>query len=178
MTHTELNKVFSKIEKQRADLFQRMKGYDEKILNQCPDENVWSVMEVVEHLIIAEDSGNQYLKKKTQDKGAAQKVGLKESFRSLILNAYLRSNKKFKAPATTLPSHTYRSLAGAETAWRKVRADFSEILQGLPEGHLDKNWFKHPVAGKLSLKQMMTFIEAHVAHHEKQIERTLKAMVK
>lgn len=39
MTHADLNKTFAKLEKQRAELFERLKDYDEKILNQRPAEN-------------------------------------------------------------------------------------------------------------------------------------------
>ena len=176
MTHAELNKAFDKIEKQRKDLFVKLKSYNDKILNQKPAENVWSVIEVVDHLKTAEDFSYQYLLKKTQDNASAQKVGLKETLRSVLLNAYLRSNKKFKAPAVTIPSDSYATLSQADESWSKVRKDISGIWTGLPEDMLDRNWFKHPAAGKLSLMQMITFMQAHVGHHEKQIERTLKAV--
>lgn len=178
MTHADLNKTFAKLEKQRAELFERLKDYDEKILNQRPAENAWSVMEVIDHLTIAERSSYQYLQKKIQDKNAAQKTGLKELFRSVLLNAYLASNKKFKAPSLTLPAATYLTRAEAEKAWSEARKDIECVWTGLPVELLDRNWFKHPRAGKLNLKQMLTFMMAHVAHHEKQIERTLKTVTK
>jgi uncharacterized damage-inducible protein DinB len=178
MTHADLNKTFAKLEKQKAEIFGRLKGYDEKTLNQRPDPNAWSVMEVIDHLTIVERSSYQYLLKKMQDKDAAQKTGFKEMFRSILLNGYLASNKKFKAPSVTLPAASYLMPAEAEKAWTEARKDISSVWAGLPEELLDRNWFKHPAAGKLNLKQMLSFMKAHVAHHEKQIDRTLKAVAK
>ena len=178
MTHADLNKTFAKLEKQKAEIFDRLKGYDEKALNQRPDENAWSVMEVIDHLTIAERASYQYLMKKIKDKDGAEKTGFKEMFRSILLNGYLASNKKFKAPSVTLPAASYLTPADAEKAWSEARRDISSVWAGLPEELLDRNWFKHPVAGKLNLKQMLSFMQAHVAHHEKQIERILKAVTK
>ena len=174
MKHTTLDTEFAKLEKQRKDLLQKLKAYDDKLLNQKPSESQWSVMEVVNHLIVAEGFSYQYLDKKTQDLASASKVGLKESFRSFLLDTYLGSSKKFKAPTVALPPGTYTSLADATTSWDKVRKDLQGTWTKLPEDLLDRNWFKHPVAGKLSFAQMMSFMKAHVKRHEKQISRTIK----
>lgn len=174
MKHTKLNTEFDKLEKQRKNLFEKLKKYDNKVLNQKPSESQWSVMEVINHLIVAEDFSSKYLQKKTQDTASAAKVGLKETFRSFLLNTYLGSSKKFKSPTVALPPGTYTTLSDAHSSWDRVRGDIQSIWTKLPEDLLDRNWFKHPVAGKLSLGQMLSFMEAHVHRHEKQIWRTLK----
>jgi uncharacterized damage-inducible protein DinB len=173
MTHTALNKMFSKIEKQRNNIFVKLEKYSDKTLNQKPSVGAWSVIEVIDHLTIAEKYSYQYLTKKLQDKTASNKVGLKEAFRSILLNAYLASPKKFAAPSISLPSDNYITLNNAKEEWLKVRTDTAALLDTVPEDMLDRNWFKHPVAGKLSLMHMLTFMKAHVSHHERQIERTL-----
>jgi hypothetical protein len=116
--------------------------------------------------------------KKTQDITSAQKAGFKEGFRSAVLNTYIALPLRFKAPVATMPSGTYTTLAEASTAWNEVRKNIREVWMRLPEDVLDRNWFKHLAAGKLSLMQMLTFMEAHVHRHEKQIWRTLKEVSK
>jgi uncharacterized damage-inducible protein DinB len=178
MTHSAIHHTFSKIEMQRKNLLAALRSYDTALLNQRPAENQWSMLEVINHLIMAEEAIYLYLLKKTQDKAHLQSVGLKEALRSLILNAYLWSPKKFIAPPQTPPVGDYTTLSEVEEAWTKVRANLAGIWTALPEDMLDKNWFKHPAAGKLSLMQMLTFMKAHVRHHEAQIDRTLKAVSK
>jgi len=174
MTHAALNKAFERIEQQRNNLFDRLKIYDDKVLNQKPDEASWSVIEVLRHLTAAEDFSAQYLDKKTKDVNAGRKTGLKEAFRSFLLNAYLGSPKKFKAPDIAVPLAGYATLADTRASWDIVRGRLQDIWKGLPAELLDRNWFKHPVAGKLNLMQMLTFMEAHASRHEKQIWRALK----
>lgn len=173
MKHTRLDTEFGKLEKQRKELLEKLKAYDDKILNQKPSESQWSVMEVVNHLIVAEGFSYQYLEKKTQDHASAAKVGLKEAFRSFLLNTYLGSSKKFKAPTIAIPPGAYTTLADGHASWDDVRKNIHSVWTQLPEDMLDRNWFKHPAAGKLSLKQMISFMHAHVQRHEKQIWRTI-----
>jgi len=174
MTQASLNSNFEKVEKQRRDILAQLKAYDDKVLNQRPSENSWSVIEVIDHLVAAEKSTLQYLEKKTQDLASAQKVGLKEKFRSLVLNAYLGSSKKFKSPEVALPGGQPMSLSQVRDSWDQVRSQIQAVWTRLPEHELDKNWFKHPAAGKLSFAQMLTFMQAHVGRHHKQISRTLR----
>jgi uncharacterized damage-inducible protein DinB len=176
MTHAKLNQSFLKLEKQRNDLFKQLQVYDGKVLNQRPIENAWSAMEVLKHLQAAEDFSCQYLEKKTKDPESAIKTGLKEKFRSIVLNAYLGSSKKFKSPEVALPSEEYTPLSKIRADWDAVRKNLQDIWSRLPEDMLDRNWFKHPVAGKLNLMQMISFMEAHFSRHEKQIGRILKQL--
>lgn len=174
MKHTTLDKEFEKLEKQRTDLLDKLKSYDDKVLNQKPSESQWSVMDVINHLIAAEGSSYQYLYKKTQDRASATRVGMKESLRSFLLNTYLGSSKKFKAPTIAIPPGAYTTLAEGRSSWALTRKNIQGVWTGLPEELLDRNWFKHPAAGKLSFAQMISFMHAHVHRHEKQIWRTLK----
>jgi hypothetical protein len=178
MTHAALNDAFSKLEKQRSELFEKLKAYDDKVLNQRPGENAWSVMEVLGHLAAVEEGSYKYLMKKTQDINAAQKVGIKETLKSFMLNTYLRVPIKYKAPAVVMPPGIYISLSDARASWDRIRNSIPEVWMKLPEDRLDRNWSKHVAAGKLSLMQMLTFIGTHFSRHEKQIWKTLKAVSK
>ncbi|MGF1670459.1 MAG: hypothetical protein ACFCU6_08425 [Balneolaceae bacterium] len=37
-----------------------------------------------------------------------------------------------------------------------------------------KTVYKHPRAGFLNIKQALEFMESHIAHHQKQIDRIMK----
>jgi hypothetical protein len=176
MDQATLDLAFDKIENQRTSLLERLKSSDDRVLNQKPSESQWSVIEVINHLVMAERFSYQYLQKKTQDKSSAHKVGIRETFRSFLLNRYLYSSKKFRSPEVALPSADYMTMDDASESWHVIRKNIRTIWVEMPSDLLDRNWFKHPVAGRLSLRQMISFMEAHVSRHEKQIWRTLKVV--
>jgi uncharacterized damage-inducible protein DinB len=176
MTHAQLNASFNKMEAERNKLLDNLQTYDDAILNKKPMPEAWSVIEILHHLIAAEEASVNYLKKKTQDLNGATKVGLKEKFRSLLLNWYLSSPIKFKAPAVAAPTVTYATLKDTRNKWDTVRADLQETWIRLPEEKLNLNWYKHTAAGKLGLNQMLQFISTHVNRHTQQVGRTLKTV--
>ena len=176
MKHSTLNQAFEKIEKERKNLYERLLTYDVVIIHTRPKPDAWSVIEVIEHLIAAEHSSLQYLLKKTQDLNGAKKTGFKERLRALSLHLFLSAPIKFKAPNMTIPVSNIATLADTQSRWEKIRTELHALWNRLPEEALDRNWFRHPLAGKLSLLQMIAFFGTHFARHEHQIWRTLKAV--
>ena len=174
MTHQTLNLELERIEAERNALFHQLQNHDDKELNKKPSPDAWSVIEVLHHLITAEAGSVQYLRKKTQDLNGAQQSGIKEIFRSLLINTFLALPFKIKAPAVASPNISYATLADTRAKWDQVRLDVRKIINDLPGDALDKNWFKHPLAGKISLHQMINFFGNHLERHQHQIWRTIK----
>ena len=174
MTHGQLEKELSTLEKHRNDLFDKLAAYDTELLNKKPNEKAWSVIQVIEHMLIIERSSIAYIQKKIQEKAATHQTGFKQRWRSILLNRYLRSSKKFPAPVQVVPTIQYASLNEMRELWNAERSDLKALLASIPSDMLSHNWFKHPAVGKLNLMQMLTFVDAHHTHHQSQIERTLK----
>jgi hypothetical protein len=176
MTYDQLDHIWAAMELKRKTLSTKLAAYDNDLLNKKPNAEAWSVIQVMDHLLMAERGTVAYVKKKTQDKTSIQKTGIKEWFISLLLNMNIRSSKKFGAPINIIPTVTYASLNEINELWNAVRQDMKETIHAIPADMLGYNWFKHPAAGKLNLMQMLTFTEAHFDRHEKQIWRTIKAI--
>ncbi|MCW3125284.1 MAG: hypothetical protein JWO03_942 [Bacteroidetes bacterium] len=175
MKHSHLTDELAKMEKKRNDLFEKLSAYDIEVLTKKPVAEAWSVIQVIEHMLTVELAALSYVKKKSQDKAAAQKTGFKEWMRSMLLNRFLKSSKKkFPAPPSVLPIVKYASLNEMREQWNAIRHDIQETILAMPADLLGHNWFKHPSVGKLNLKQMITFMESHYDRHEKQVWRTLK----
>ena len=176
MTHATLNLCFEKIETERKHLYDRLQSYDEVVLHTKPKPEAWSVIEVIEHLIAAEQASLQYLRKKIQNLNSAKKSTLKEQFRAIALRFILAIPIKFKAPNITTPLTNTASLANTQARWDAIRTDLYTLWNSLPEEVLDRSWFKHTLAGKLNLMQMLQFFGYHFERHEHQIWRTLKSV--
>lgn len=176
MTHAKLNSRIDALEQKRLAMFDKLAGYDHVALNRKPSAEAWSAIQTVEHMMVVEMAAISYVKKKSLDKNAVKKTGVKEWFRSLMLDSYLRSPKKFPAPSSVVPVLKQASLPEVQKQWNSARKDMRETIASMPEELLDHGWFKHPAVGMLNFKQMLTFMEAHYDRHENQVWRTLHAV--
>jgi len=58
--------------------------------------------------------------------------------------------------------------------WDRSRKEFRDYLGDFDSDKLQYFIFKHPIAGKLNILQALEFINYHMIHHQKQIERIKK----
>ena len=54
--------------------------------------------------------------------------------------------------------------------WENIRIG---IIENLPDGYEKMLIYRHPLAGRLTLFQMLTFFKTHISRHENQIERLI-----
>ena len=159
-------------------LFRELGQYDDRILNTPPALEAWSALQVCHHLMLAEAGTLRYYRKKLSHNPKLSKTGWNEKLRINALKAYLAMGFKKKAPAyisgDNLP--TTSTLAATAKQWRTQRTELRDYLLSLPPELHDKEIFKHPFAGRLSIAGTVTFLEAHQDRHIGQIQRTLKAV--
>ncbi len=176
MTHAKLNSRIDALERKRIAMFDKLAGYDHAALNKKPSAEAWSAVQTLEHMMTVEMAATTYVKKKSLDKSSATRTGVKQWFRSLMLDNYLRSPKKFPAPSSVAPVLKQAHLEDIRTQWNTVRQDMRDTIAAMPPDLLDHGWFKHPAVGMLNFKQMLSFMEAHYDRHENQVWRTLQAV--
>ena len=161
-------------------LSRELDRYDDRILNTSPGGEAWSALQVCHHLILAEAGTLRYFKKKLSHRPVLKKTGWQEKLRVYALQAYLKAGLKKQAPPYLRGEHLPNTTTLAATAqrWRADREALRNYLLSLPEELHDKEIFKHPFAGRLSLSGTVSFLEAHQARHIGQIERTLNQVTK
>ena len=173
-------KTFERLETlndQLDDLHQFLTKYDEDTLNKRPQSGGWSALDVVQHLRISESLSHKYLQKKLSgDPEKMGKAGLRSSLRSMAITLFMRSPAKRQAPKmvneTSFPERT--DLTEVMQTWKQQRQDLSAFLRKQPEIVFEKEAYRHPFGGRLSLLGMLRFFETHIERHRKQIERTLQ----
>jgi uncharacterized damage-inducible protein DinB len=171
--NAKLLEQFNAIEKSRKDLFDDLKNYDDDVINKKPSPEAWSIAQVLEHLIIAEDGSLKYLQKKTQDTSKVPVAGLGSTWRFMLTNAVFVFNISFKAPAVVVPPNNFTTIKELNNRWTQVRTDTFLLLSKLPDDDYKKEIWKHAVAGKMNVYQMLSFFNIHFNRHRKQVYRTL-----
>lgn len=165
---------FQQLEAQRKDLFQQLISYKETDLNRKRSDGGWSAIQVVHHLIQAELGSLAYLQKKTQDISRSKQAGFLNRVRAFVLNFFLKSSIKFKVPAVLGDVPESASLKETAEKWEGVRASLLQLCLSLPEEAFTRDLFRHPIAGRMNLMQMLDFFDSHFQRHLKQIEGVLK----
>lgn len=157
-------------------LFTDLKSYSDDVLSARPEPEAWSVFQVMQHLMMAESKSIGYVRKKTSYPEGLKKAALLNRLRKVGLKFFLAMPIKFKAPAIVSEEHFREnvSLAGLEKEWREIRGELTHLLENMPPEWLDKEIFRHALAGRMTIDGMLAFFADHFARHRKQIDRTLQ----
>ena len=160
------------------DLLKELDGYTDATLNRVPKEGAWSVFQTMHHLILSERMSLNYVKKKLSFEPKLKKAGVGSKMRSTLVNNYLRSPFKRKAPTFISGENLPKESTFWEVvkAWKTDREELRRYLSELPKEHFSKEIYKHPFAGRLSLDGMLSFFQQHYERHLRQIRRTLREL--
>lgn len=176
MTKAATIHQLDQLDERLAELFSKLEAYDDTQLNHQPSDGGWSVLQVLHHLILAESASLGYIKKKLSFNPALGKAGFRSAWRLFVVDFYFRMPTKFKAPKgvdrEALPDRS--EFIATKVKWEAQRKTLRQTLAHLPEDRFDRALYKHPFAGKMTLRQMLQFFGLHMKRHQKQINRVLR----
>jgi len=172
-----LQNDFKEIEASRELLFNDLKKYTEDQLNFKPTENEWSILQVMNHLMMAEVSSVVYVQKKlTNGLADIPKMDAEGDERFAQLASYMQADNRTSAPPMVTPTFERTTLAATREGWDTIRQDTATQLERFGEADLNKAAYKHLLAGRMSIVQMLGFFRLHFNRHLGQIERIKAAM--
>jgi len=171
--HKSLEKYWIRLQENKEYYDALLKVFNEEQLNFKPDENSWSMLQVMHHLFTSEKLSLEFVKNFDFNRKNV-KLGLKSQLKTILLVNRLNSKKKFKAPKVleqkapelglSSDAHTFHH------QWNDLRADMKKVLNDFPEEKLNYFVFNQPVTGKMKIGQTLQFFNAHMNHHKHQIE--------
>jgi hypothetical protein len=139
------------------------------------DDDQWCINQVLEHLILTETLGYNYINKKRTNIKALPKANIVSSLRRRLLSVILSLPFKYKAPKNVMPKLRSEGLEKLFLDWDYQRNLMKDLIVDLDED-INKELFRHPKAGKMNLIDMLEFYESHIAHHLIQINRIQKSL--
>lgn len=166
---------FERIEKRRVAMLDRARALDEEELNRPPANGGWSVAQVFAHLVTAEKGTLSYIRHKLEKHQSLPRAGAAAAVRSFLLSLGLRSRLRFTAPPVAAVVPERLSFNEIEGEWQAVHGGWALMLEEFPSEALDRAVFRHPFAGRMGLGHALRFVEDHLEHHERQIERILRS---
>jgi len=163
------------LNKNMEDILAYAGSCPEEDFNAAPSQGKWSPSQIINHLILSEKYSLGYCRKKLSFSPILKKAGMVSEFKSWLVQSYLLSPFKYKAPKgiSTEDLPPADTLFSVTQKWKEVRKELESFLREVPEEYLDKEVYKHPFGGRLSLSGMLLFFHAHFKNHEGQIKRAL-----
>jgi DinB superfamily len=154
-------------------LLELLESMDNDLLNTEMQEGKWSPGQTMAHLHLATLGSLERALKKVSAPEKLKKKNISSSIKGFLLLSYLRSNRKFKAPASTaeVPQRVQMSdLTGTNKTIQilltELNGQWRPELKGL-------NIFTHPMAGPIDMNTFYKFLLEHTLHHRRQIEAFL-----
>ncbi len=171
----ELIQQIDALDSELQALVAQLQSYSHQQLNQQPAPNSWSATQIMHHLMLSEKYAVLYCEKKLSHKPTLKTVGPIDRLKEKMIKWYLQVPIKIKAPTklneSQLPKES--NLADILNQWQEQRKVLRLFFEELPAEYVDKVIYKHPFGGRLSLKGMLNFFEAHFDRHRKQLMRAL-----
>lgn len=159
-------------EKTREHLEEITEDLSEGQLQYQTDEDRWSVSQVLEHIILTEQSLYGMTQELMRNSPAPErKSEVKATDEELIMGIEDRS-QKFQASADLQPTGKYSEVSDALEAFEEQREEIVEFIEENTEEDL-RNHITDSPFGAIDAYQSLLFIAAHTARHTKQIEEVL-----
>lgn len=170
-----MDSKWKKLEDSRQNLLKKLNTISHEKLNSGIGH--WSVAQIFYHLNQAEKFSTIYVSKKMLDVKNLEVPNLWQRIKLAYLGFLFRTSKKFKAPEKVLgpmPENVDFKTILAE--WDQTRINLRKLLDDFSKDLIDKNVFKQPAIGRLSLPQMLDFMQMHFERHARQIKERLNSV--
>ncbi|GCC50751.1 DinB family protein [Chryseotalea sanaruensis] len=173
--NSQLEKHFHKLEEQRTEILNSLLSKSATELSAPPAPGKWSVLQILTHLYASEKLSFGYIKKKSLGIQDTANADLRQAMVLTVLKISQRLPFRFRAPKVVVENTPETmSLEQLVNHWNLLRLELKAHLENVPDGHLHKLVYKHPMAGRLSLPQALQFFAEHINHHKPQIKKALK----
>ncbi len=163
--------TFAVLEQQRADLLATVGAWPDGAIAFRPDRHAWSAAEVLDHLVRTERG---VLAAAERGLTAPHRRGVRDRVSVLFIDRLFRSDRRVRVPASVaaavIPDPGV-DLGRVRRDWDAVREDLARFLAPLALGELAAGVFQHPVAGWMSVPQVLRFFWVHAHHHSFQLAR-------
>ena len=169
-----LQKLFDKLEDDRIQLFKEVEKLSAEQFQKSIDGK-WSVQQIMSHLYIAEKLSHQYMAKKVLGIKEAERSGLVEELKMIVLQLSQRLPFKFKVPhGLNELTPTGLSFEQLRELWETERGELKIFLEKFEPEYLDKKIYRHVRAGLLNIQHALIFFREHYIHHLLQIKRLMR----
>jgi len=168
-------KLLTRVERlavKREALLERLESLEPGRVSEPPAADVWSIGQVVEHMIIAEEYC--LLGHLDAHQLEARPSSLRQRLLYEVVVLVLLGPVRVSTPVVEMDPEGTESLEELSERWRRSQTRLSEIVQNVGDPARDAI-FRHPIAGPMTAAQAVRMLEVHQRRHIRQIDARLAA---
>ncbi|PJA98290.1 MAG: hypothetical protein CO128_08105 [Ignavibacteriales bacterium CG_4_9_14_3_um_filter_30_11] len=167
----DINKKLEILENNKAQLLNCFESISGEKLNTQLEKDKWSPAQIIYHVVKSEQYTLISLMNSSKPETKLRKIGFKAFGKSKLLNLFLKSRLKFKAPPIVQKVPDDVNVKDILAKWDEVRNEIKNVCLKFPKENFNKGVFKHPYIGFINLEQSLNFLINHLKHHTAQIEK-------
>jgi uncharacterized damage-inducible protein DinB len=171
MDAADREKNIAMLVKGREALLHAVAGVSEEQARTRPTPVRWSVLECVEHIVLAEKTMFELLT--TKSAPAASPLGSSREER--IFNGATDRSREFEAPEFARPTGRFPSLSAALDEFSRWRARAISYVE-LCDSDLRSRTSTHPALGPVSCQELLIILALHPSRHAEQIREARKCL--
>jgi hypothetical protein len=152
-------------------LLQRLDTLPDETLSFKAGPDQWSVVEVVEHLVIAETGLLEELSTNIPASTLDPAAKTPEKHQRVI--KVMERDIEVDVPHESLEPHGRIPLEDLLSRWNGIRQKLPGLLAGIRPENEDDPVFRHPYGGPLDIADTLQFFEVHFDNHMRHIDRIL-----
>ena len=167
---------FRKLEAKKERLMHLLLVLPTEAYLKQPSPQSWSIGQAANHLFLSETFSLAYLKKKMSYPDDLPPFHVKSWGSVLLTKLALNTPYKAKAPKTINMWENQPILLPDELnqKWSALRIELKNFLDGHHPTYGRHLVFRHPFAGRMTMRQMLIFFNDHMAHHIRQVQRIMR----
>jgi len=171
-----IHREFQKLERKRELLMLTLIPLTTQQYSQQPSPDSWSAIQTANHVYLSEKLSLGYLQKKLSYPDTIPPFHPKSWGGVLLIKLVFATGFKWKAPKTIDMRQDQPILTPAElnAQWPLLRNQLFSFIESHQASFGSHLVYNHPYAGRMTMHQMLMFLNDHLAHHTKQINRILK----
>ncbi|MEJ7812568.1 MAG: DinB family protein [Gemmatimonadaceae bacterium] len=165
----DLHAHFAQLEDRRADLARHLARYTPRQLGAAPAPGAWSLLGVVEHLVLVDRAVLRAIKRQADRPPLAHRWH--HRVLAGVIARALESRVRLPVAGRSLQPRGGASLEGLLAEWDAVRADWRAYLDGITDRPAGELVFRHPLGVPMTAGETLHFLRQHFDHHLHQIAR-------
>ena len=162
---------FDSLTNKRDVLLQKLDSLSTETLNFKAGPDKWSVVEVVEHLVIVEEDLLLQVSRSTTDSPLDHKLKSREKYNTVI--KVMERDIPVDVPDKRAEPQGRLTLDELLSRWVSIRKKLRGVLAEIHLAKKDHLIYQHPFAGPLDISETLHFFDVHFDNHMRHIERIL-----
>jgi hypothetical protein len=171
---SDLREKFERYDRTRRALLDDLAVLNDNQLRRKPSPSEWSILQIVQHMVLAERDVTQYLPEPKEL--IHRKRGLRARIFYVVVLLILKWNIRVPVPSEGMVPDGNTSLSELRQQWDENMRWFKGYVDSLGPEDLKRAVFSHPIAGPLTGPQAGKLAQYHFEAHLRQVNKA-KALV-